>query len=130
MNSPYKRRRPHLLLNLWVYRRLVVLALVLGVMLWFIVINNTPVTVYFPFGLGSISSTSGLVILLGAFAGSVVTGLVMTLVMTIRRSSLVRGEEPDRSAAPRRADDELDRPPTDYAARTPEGFSDARWGKG
>jgi uncharacterized integral membrane protein len=128
--SPYKRRRPHLLLNLWVYRRLVVLALVLGLMLWFIVINNTAVTVYFPFGLGQISSTSGIIILLGALAGSIVTGLAMTLVLAIRRTQAGR----DRELAPKGkgglADEIDDRPPPDYAARTPEGFSDAPWTRG
>lgn len=130
MGSTYKRRRPQLLLNLWIYRRLVLLALVAGVTLWFIVINNTAVTVYFPFGLGSISSTSGLVILLGALAGSVMTGLAITLVLAIRRAQGGRERQPGRSEAPAMADVLDDRPPHDYAARTPEGFSDAPWTNG
>jgi uncharacterized integral membrane protein len=125
MSYPYKRRRPHLIRNLWVYRRLVALAAAFGLMLWFILINNTAVTVYFPFGLGEISSTSGLIILLGALAGSVVTALALALVLAIRRVRTGREGEPSR--APDLADEIDDRPPPDYAAKTGEGFSDARW---
>ena len=52
MASPYKRRRPSLVRNFWVYRKLIALAMVLGLMLWFIWANNAPVTVSFPFRLG------------------------------------------------------------------------------
>lgn len=130
MTSPYKRRRPHLLKNLWIYRRLVVVALVLGLMLWFIVINNTAVTVYFPFGLGQISSTSGIIILLGALAGSVVTGLTMTLVLAIRRAQAGRDRDPSAPRGGGLADEMDDRPPPDYAAKTPEGFSGSPWSRG
>src|SRR5437016_3871078 len=85
MSSPYKGRRPSFLRNLWVYRRLVALAAVLGVILWFVLINRDPVTVWFPFRLGQISSTSGIVILLGAVAGSIVTALAMTGYWTLKR---------------------------------------------
>lgn len=129
MASAYKRRRPSLIRNLWVYRRLVAAALVLGLMLWFIVINNTPVVVYLPFGLGEIHTRSGLAILLGALAGSVVTGLTITLLFTLRRhrESPFREDEPDLVKGSGRADWDEDRPPSDYAAKTPEGFSDAPW---
>src|SRR5579871_941850 len=80
MASPYKRRRPSIVRNFWVYRRLVGLAMVLGLMLWFIWANNAEVTVAFPFGLGTLKSTTGLVILLSALVGSIVTALAMTLV--------------------------------------------------
>ncbi|MBX6316148.1 MAG: DUF1049 domain-containing protein [Isosphaeraceae bacterium] len=123
MTSPYKRRRPRLLRNLWVYRKLVLAAILLGLMLWFVVINNVQVTVYFPFGLGQITSTTGIIILLGAIAGSLVTGLIITLVLAVRHYRTQAGEpEPPASA------DLLDdRPPSDYAAKTTEGFSDAPW---
>ena len=49
-------------------------ALVLGLMLWFIWANNEPVTVAFPFRLGQLTSTVGVVILLSALVGSVATG--------------------------------------------------------
>ena len=116
MASPYKRRRPSLVRNLWVYRRLVALAVVLGLMLWFVLTNNERVTIAFPFGLGSLPSTTGLVILLSAMVGSVATALTMTLVLAWRRV---------RSGGTRSADDEYttlpdDRPPADYAAKASE----------
>jgi uncharacterized integral membrane protein len=122
MASPYKRRRPSLVRNFWVYRRVVGLAMVLGLMLWFIWANNAPVTVSFPFGLGTLNSTTGLVILLSALVGSVMTALTMTLVMALRKVQ----------NAGRAADDEGgaltdDRPPADYAAKASEVPPDERW---
>ena len=73
MAFTYKRRRPSIVRNFWVYRRLVALAMVLGLMLWFIWANNAPATVAFPFGLGKFESTIGLVILLSSLVGSVAT---------------------------------------------------------
>jgi uncharacterized integral membrane protein len=118
--SPYKRRRPSLIRNFWVYRRLVALAVVLGVLLWFMLINNTEVTVSFPFHLATVQSTVGTVILISALVGSLVTGLSMTIIRAWRgyrgaASRPVDGEPP----APDLPDD---RPPPDYAARTTEGF--------
>ena len=123
MASPYKRRKPSLIKNLWVYRRVVLAAMILGLMLWFIVINSQEVTVYFPFRLGQITSTAGVVILLGAVAGSLVTGLILTIVLTVRRYRGAGGSD-DPATLPE------DRPPTDYAAKTGEGFADAPWSKG
>lgn len=122
MASPYKRRRPSIVRNFWVYRRLVGLALVLGLMLWFIWANNTPVTVAFPFGLGALSSTLGLVILLSALVGSVATALTMTIVLAWKRMR----------ESPRSADDEVtpladDRPPADYAAKASEASPHDDW---
>lgn len=116
--SPYKRRRPSLIRNFWVYRRLILLAIVLGVLLWFMWINSTPVTVVFPFKLATITSTTGMVILLSALCGSLVTALVMTILRAVRgsRSSVHDKEGGERSDWPD------DRPPADYAARTGEGF--------
>ena len=121
--SPYKGRRPSIVRNFWIYRRLVALACALGLMLWFIWANDAAVTVAFPFGLGVWKSTTGLVILLSALFGSVVTALAMTLFLTLRH---VRGmsAKPDDEAAAPLADD---RPPADYAARTTEGFSESDW---
>ncbi|WP_406695756.1 lipopolysaccharide assembly protein LapA domain-containing protein [Singulisphaera sp. Ch08] len=118
----YKRRRPSIVRNFWVYRRLIALAMVLGLMLWFIWANNEPVTVAFPFRLGSLSSSLGLVILLSALVGAIVAALTMTLVYTVkRRKSLrLRGED-EGSNIPD------DRPPADYAAKTTEGFSESKW---
>src|SRR3954463_13333844 len=95
MASPYyKRRRRSLVRNLWVYRRLVAVAVVLGLMLWFVLTNNERVTIAFPFGLGSFQSTTGLVILLSSMVGSLVTALTMTLIWAIHRSRVDRDEEP------------------------------------
>ncbi len=123
MASPYKRRRPSLVRNFWVYRKLIALAMVLGLMLWFIWANNAPVTVSFPFRLGALTSSAGILILLSALVGSVVTALVMTMIFVVHRRKPAGAEtEHDvPSALPE------DRPPPDYATKTTEGFSDARW---
>lgn len=119
--SPYKRRRPSLIRNFWVYRRLILLAVVLGILLWFMFINSQPVTVALPFNLAKINSTLGLVILLSALTGSLVTALVMTVLRAVR-GSRVPAYEKDESSTPR--DWPEDRPPADYAAKTGEGFPD------
>lgn len=120
MSSPYKRRRPSIVKNFWVYRRLIAVAMVLGLLLWFIWVNSAPVTVSFPFGLGSLTSTTGLVILLSALVGSLTTALTMTLFLALRRrrgGSDGRDDDEDRpSAIPE------DRPPPDYASKATEGF--------
>jgi uncharacterized integral membrane protein len=123
MASPYKRRRPSLVRNFWVYRRLVGLAAVLGLMLWFIWANNEPVTVALPFGLGKFSSTTGRVILMSALVGSVATALLMTLVYAWRRvhQSGQRSSEVEENPLPD------DRPPADYAAKVSESPQDADW---
>ncbi len=120
MASPYKRRKRSLVRNLWVYRRIVALAVVLGLMLWFVLENNERVTIAFPFGLGDFQSTTGLVILLSSMVGSLATALSLTLIWAIRRARLDRDDEPDRpSKSP--IDDDL--PPPDYAAKAGDGLS-------
>jgi uncharacterized integral membrane protein len=123
MASPYKRRRPSLVRNFWIYRRLVGLAMVLGLMLWFIWANRAPVTVAFPFGLGQLSSTIGLVILLSALVGSVATALLMTIVYAWRRVqwSGHRTSDEDDNPLPD------DRPPEGYAAKASQARPDADW---
>lgn len=129
MSSAYKGRRPSLVRRFWIYRRVVALALLLGVILWFIAINNAEVTVYFPFRLGQITSTSGIVILLGFVAGAVAGALGCTVALALRRG---RGT-PTGGAGKGPADDgdpsaiPEDRPPSDYAAKTPEGFPESPW---
>jgi uncharacterized integral membrane protein len=124
--SPYKGRRPSLVRNFWVYRRLIGLAFALGLMLWFIWANDATVRVAFPFGLGVWTSTTGLVILLSALFGSVLTALAMTIVYTWRR--LQSGSaKPEEVGGTPLADD---RPPTDYAAKTTEGFAESPWSSG
>ena len=123
MAYQYKRRRPSILRNFWVYRRLIGSAVLLGLMLWFIWANDTAVTVAFPFRLGQLSSTVGVVILLSALVGSLLTFLVMTVVMTMRR---IRRPQDQPEPQPTNAVVE-DRPPPDYAAKTTEGFSGTNW---
>ena len=118
MPSPYKRRKPSLLLNVWIYRRLILLAILLGILLWFMLINNQAVTVAFPFHLATIESTTGLVILISALVGSLATALTMTLIRAIRNVRNPRAtDEPIDDA-----DDPDDRPPPDYASKAEEGF--------
>src|SRR4051812_19848923 len=119
MASPYKRRRPALIRNFWVYRNLIAVAAVLGVVLSFVWTNYTNVVVVFPFGLGKIESKTGIVILLSAAAGSLATLLAMAVIVALRRIKWAPGrDEDDTPALPD------DRPPTDYASKTTEGFPD------
>ncbi|MFO0890794.1 MAG: DUF1049 domain-containing protein [Isosphaeraceae bacterium] len=123
MAYQYRRRRPSILRNFWVYRRLIGSAVLLGLMLWFIWANGDAVTVQFPFRLGKLNSTLGVVILLSALVGSLTTVLIMTVVTATRR--LRGGSLP---ATPEAKDDAVDdRPPPDYGAKTTEGFTGARW---
>jgi len=126
MASAYykRRRRRSLVRNLWVYRRLVALAIVLGLILWFVVTNNERVTIAFPFGLGNFRSTTGLVILLSALVGSLATALALTVYWAIRKARA----EPDDPPPPGRSPVVDDLPPPDYAAKTGEGLGrDERW---
>lgn len=125
MAYQYKRLRPSIIRNLWVYRRLVGSAILLGLMLWFIWANDTPVTVQFPFRLGHLNSTLGVVILLSAIVGSLTTVLIMTVVRTARK---IRGSQ---SPPVSQTTSELaeDRPPPDYAAKTTEGFPTVPWSR-
>ena len=123
MAYQYKRIRPSIIRNLWVYRRLVGSAILLGLMLWFIWANDTPVTVAFPFRLGNLSSTLGVVILLSAIVGSLTTVLIMTVVWTKRK---IRGPQ-SSPVAPHATEMADDRPPADYAAKTTEGFPGTPW---
>jgi uncharacterized integral membrane protein len=121
----YRRRKPSILRNLWVYRRLFGSAILLGLMLWFIWANDTAVTVAFPFRLGSLNSKLGVVILLSALVGSLLTFLVMTFVLTVRR---IRGpQSPTAQNVRSNSDLDDDRPPPDYAAKTTDGFSNPEW---
>ena len=123
MPYQYKRRRPSIIRNFWVYRRLIGTAILLGLMLWFIWANDAQVTVAFPFGLGKLTSTIGIVILLSALVGSVATILVTTLIFALRR--LRSAQAPQDQPNPN--DLSAERPPPDYAAKTTEGFPNAHW---
>jgi uncharacterized integral membrane protein len=123
MAAPYKRRKSSSFIrNVWVYRWLIVSAFVLGTLLWFIVANGEQVQVYLPFGLGHPTASIGLIILGSSSAGAVLGGALTFLVMTLRRyRASGQLDAPETQNLPD------DRPPTDYASKTPEGFSDAPW---
>jgi uncharacterized integral membrane protein len=125
MAYQYRRRRPSILRNIWVYRWLIGSAILLGLMLWFIWANDTAVTVAFPFRLGSLDSRLGVVILLSALVGSLLTFLVMTFLLTVRRFRSQQGPVTSEPRPPSALDE--DRPPPDYAAKTTEGVSNPRW---
>lgn len=123
MASPYKRRKPSIVRNFWVYRRLVGLAMVLGLLLWFVWANGAEVVVAFPFGLGTLKSSVGIVILLSALTGSAATALTMTVVYAWRRMhtpGYLSADDEDVSLPD-------DRPPADYAAKASEAPPDTRW---
>jgi uncharacterized integral membrane protein len=123
MAYQYKRRRPSILRNFWVYRRLIGSAVLLGLILWFVWANDTAVTVAFPFRLGQLSSTVGVVILMSVLVGSLLTFLIMTVVMTMRKM-----RRPPEQLEPQSTNAVVeDRPPPDYAAKTTEGFSGTTW---
>ena len=85
------------------------------------------VLVAFPFGMGSLTSSSGIVILLSAMAGSVLTMMAMGVLFALRRLKAgPQASEVEKEAAV--FDDDL--PPSDYAAKAPEGFDDAPWSRG
>jgi uncharacterized integral membrane protein len=127
MGYPYKRR-PSLVRTFWIYRYLIAAAMALGLLLWFVLINNAPVTVYFPFRMGQLASTAGIVILLSTLAGSLATALVIALWLAVRKiqGSATQGQEAEAEGSTLIDD----RPPTDYASKTTEGFSDANWTRG
>lgn len=121
MGPPYyRRRRRSWIRNLWIYRRIVALAIVLGLILWFILTNNEQVTIAFPFGLGKLRSTTGLVILLSTLVGSIATALVFAVVLAIRHNRAETAAESADSPTKPHPDDDL--PPPDYAARTGDGL--------
>jgi len=125
MAYQYRRRRPSIIRNLWVYRRLIGSAILLGLILWFVWANDAAVTVAFPFRLGQLKSSLGIVILLSAILGSLMTGLTMTVVLAARK---IRSTHGTSSPTPAAANEpEEDRPPPDYAAKTTDGFSNPRW---
>ncbi len=124
MAGPYKRRKSaSFIRNLWIYRWLIVAAIILGTLLWFILINNQQVTVHLPFGLGHPTSSIGMVVLFSAGAGALAAVLLTALMLTLHRYKLTSPPESEPEV-PEVTDD---RPPSDYAAKTPEGFSDAPW---
>jgi hypothetical protein len=83
--------------------------------------------VAFPFRLGHLDSSLGVVILLSAIFGSLLTLLVMTVVSATRRLRGANQAANQAASQPSEPEAIEDRPPPDYAAKTSEGFSDAPW---
>ena len=127
MASPYRRRRPAVFRRAWIYRHVIVAAALLGLTAWFCWSNGQAVTVALPFGLGKIDSSLGVVILLSALVGSGVTILLLGVLYALRRLRTA-GEAADLVEA--EGDLVDDRPPSDYASKTTEGFGEAPWSKG
>jgi uncharacterized integral membrane protein len=84
---------PRMIRNLWIYRRLLVIAVLLGVALFFMASNRQSVTVSFPF-IGDITSSSGIVMLVSAGLGAVVCWLGMTLRHALREARRQQPESP------------------------------------
>jgi len=76
---------PQMIRNLWIYRKVILFAVVLGVIATFVLSNNDPVRVNFPF-LGEISSRSGVVMLICVLLGAGVTWIVMTFRVTLEEA--------------------------------------------
>ncbi len=92
---------PQMIRNLWIYRRLLGLAVLLGVVLFFVVSNRATVDVTFPL-IGKFESSVGLVMLASAALGAVVTWLVMTFRHAWREAKCERETASDGTpAAPR-----------------------------
>jgi len=126
MVAPYKRRRPALLPRVWAYRYVLAATVVLGVIGWFCWSNSAAVTVALPFGLGRIEQSLGVVILLSAMVGSLATALVFGVILALLK--LRSGPMPadEEEGASHLGDD---RPPSDYASKTGEGFQGAPWSR-
>lgn len=131
MSTSYRRRRPALLQNFWTYRYLIVVALVLGILGWFCWSNGEKVTVRLPFGLGTMQNPLGVVILLSALVGAVTAVLGMGVFVAVRHLGPRRGsaDEQDAGGSDPVRDPIDDRPPSDYASQTGDGFSDAPWSR-
>lgn len=127
--SLYSRKRPSLVRSLWTHRKLVGTAAVLGVILWFIWVNGAQVEVSFPFGLGTVQSGLGVVILASAILGGLFTALAIGAYWTARKFKEPGGGGTAESSEPvpgaKVRDDDL--PPPDYGSKTSEGFSAAKW---
>jgi uncharacterized integral membrane protein len=89
---------PQMIRNVWIYRRLLALAVLLGVALFFVLSNREPVKVSFPF-LGGIDSRSGIVMLVSAALGASVCWLVMTFRHAMREARDQRVESDSEAKA-------------------------------
>jgi uncharacterized integral membrane protein len=85
---------PQMVRNLWIYRRVVLLAVLLGIVVAFVFTNNQEVRVKFPFFLGELTSTSGVIMLVSAALGATACWVLLTL----RRAWEEAKEQHERAA--------------------------------
>ena len=90
---------PQMIRNLWIYRRVLLLAVLLGIVLYFVFTNNKPLEVSFPF-IGEISSTSGIVMLASAALGAAACWLVLTFRRALRDAHRERRPVEDPAKPP------------------------------
>ena len=90
---------PRMIRNLWIYRRLIALAVLLGIAFSFVMSNRESVKVSFPF-LGELDSTSGIVMLVSAALGAAVCWLVMTFRHAMREARSQRAKPEEQTPAP------------------------------
>jgi uncharacterized integral membrane protein len=64
--------------NLWMYRRAILAAVLLGLLAAFVLLNRQEVEVRFPL-LGTVKSSAGVVMLLSGALGAAIVWLLMTL---------------------------------------------------
>ena len=73
-----RHRSSNPLRTLWMAKKLIAAAVVLGILLWFVLTNNQQVTLYFPFKIGNAKASIGVVVLVSAGIGALITGLLGT----------------------------------------------------
>ena len=78
---------PRMIRNIWIYRSVIALAVLLGIICGFVLSNREEVDVRFPF-IGTVRSWAGVLILVSAALGSAATWVIMTF-----RSTLVRARQ-------------------------------------
>ena len=88
---------PRMIRNLWIYRRVIALAVLVGIGLWFVASHRDDVRVQFPF-VGEIHSWSGVVMLVSAALGAAITWLVMTFRFTLREAREKRVTQAETAA--------------------------------
>ena len=96
---------PRMIRNLWIYRKVILLAIVVGVVVSFLWTNKREVDVNFPF-VGTITSYLGIVMMVSAALGAGLTWMVMTFRFSIQQA---RQDQAETTLATEPADDESKR---------------------
>ena len=95
--------------NLWIYRKVILLAIILGVVLSFLWTNDERVRVRFPF-VERLDSSLGIVMLVSALLGAGATWLYMTFRRTIVQAREMQGLKADSRAEQGRKQPQPDAP--------------------